>query len=170
MIDPAFFFNTAFHGLAQIDSHKALPTVDLDRDTLMNTDFAAFRAFADAPMAMTAHIVFSCFDARPATISDVMIATIRQDIGFGGFLLSDDLSMQALPGSIETRAAASVTAGCDAALHCNGVMDEMQLIADHVPELTPLAYERAERALSLRSTARPSELDIKELSAKLLGR
>lgn len=157
------------HGLARSDTHKELPTVPLDRDYLFANDFAAFSAFADAPMAMTAHIVFSAFDERPSTISPVMINLIREEIGFKGFLMSDDISMQALPGKIEERARASIDAGCDVALHCNGDYEEMRTIAQNVPVLSNKGRHRAQSALALRRDQRPTELDIKELSAKLLG-
>ena len=157
------------HGLAKTDSHKSLPMVSEDQDSLMAHDFAAFKVFADAPIAMSAHIVFSAFDHRPATISPVMINLIRETLGFSGLLISDDISMEALPGAIEARAVNAVTAGCDMALHCNGNLDEMQRIADAVPSLSTAAQARADRALALRSDKRPTELDIKELYATLLG-
>ena len=108
------------HGLAQLDSHLSLPRIDTDPVTLMQTDFAAFKPFSDLPLGMTAHLVFSEFDPAPATISPRMIGLIRDEIGFGGLLMTDDISMEALSGRVADRAAAAIAAGCDVVLHCNG--------------------------------------------------
>src|SRR5690348_3250905 len=110
------------HGRATADSHFRLPTVDTAADELERTDFAAFQPLANLPMAMTAHVVFSAFDAaHPATTSATMIAqVIRGSIGFQGLLMSDDVSMNALAGSIAERTRAIFAAGCDVVLHCNG--------------------------------------------------
>ncbi len=92
-------------------------------------DFAPFAALTDIPMGMTAHIVFSDIDpANPATTSAKMMEVIRKDIGFDGLLMTDDLSMEALSGTIAQRAAASIAAGCDIILHCNGEPAEMQAV------------------------------------------
>src|SRR5204863_2774467 len=100
------------HGRATADSHKALPVVDTDRNTLERTDFAPFRALAYLPMAMTAHVVFTAYDARlPATTSRTMIdQVIRGFIGFNGLLMSDDVSMEALTGTLGDRTAAALAA------------------------------------------------------------
>ena len=113
------------HGRATADSHFRLPTVDTPRDELERTDFAAFQPLADLPMAMTAHVVFSALDpAHPATTSATIIEqVIRGVIGFQGLLMSDDVSMNALAGSIAERTRAIVAAGCDMVLHCNGKLD-----------------------------------------------
>ncbi|WP_022721188.1 beta-N-acetylhexosaminidase [Rhodopseudomonas sp. B29] len=140
------------HGRATADSHHRLPTVDTPREDLERSDFAAFRPLADLPMAMTAHVVFSAIDpAQPATTSATMIArVIRDGIGFQGLLMSDDVSMNALAGTIAERTAASVKAGCDVVLHCNGKLDEMRQVAAEVPELAGEALARAEAALASR--------------------
>ena len=116
------------HGRAAADSHFRLPTVDTSREELERTDFAAFQPLADLPMAMTAHVVFSALDpAQPATTSATIIRqVIRGVIGFQGLLMSDDVSMNALAGSIAERTRAIVNAGCDMVLHCNGKLDEMR--------------------------------------------
>lgn len=115
------------HGRALCDSHLDLPRVDADVDQLKNSDFAPFAALAHLPWAMTAHVVYEALDAgRPATLSPAVIDTvIRGDMGFGGVLISDDLSMKALEGPFAERAHQCRAAGCDIALHCNGDMDEM---------------------------------------------
>src|SRR5882724_12049389 len=119
------------HGRATADSHFRLPTVDTSRDELNRTDFAAFQPLADLPIAMTAHVVFSALDpAHPATTSATIInEVIRGVIGFQGLLMSDDVSMNALAGSIVERTRAIVNAGCDMVLHCNGKLDEMRGVA-----------------------------------------
>ena len=140
------------HGRATADSHFRLPTVDTERNELERTDFAAFQPLADLPMAMTAHVVFSAIDpAQPATTSATMIEqVIRGVIGFQGLLMSDDVSMNALAGSIAERTRAIVDAGCDMVLHCNGKLDEMREVARQTPVLSGQALERANRALASR--------------------
>src|SRR6185503_10469047 len=109
------------HGRAGADSHLQLPVVEADRATLEATDFAAFRRLADLPLAMTAHVVFSAIDPHtPATTSARMHEVIRGVIGFGGALMTDDLSMAALSGTVAERSRAALAAGCDLVLHCNG--------------------------------------------------
>ncbi len=117
------------HGRANCDSHKALPIVDAALSELRAVDFAPFRALADMPMAMTAHIVYSAIDpVHCATVSSKVIGEIRTEIGFNNLLMTDDLSMHALEGSFEERTQQSLAAGCDVVLHCNGKMAEMQAI------------------------------------------
>ena len=145
------------HGRATADTHFRLPTVDTPRDELMQTDFAAFKPLADLPMAMTAHVVFSAIDpAHPATTSATMIAqVIRAAIGFQGLLMSDDVSMNALAGTIADRTRAIFAAGCDMALHCNGNIEEMREVAGQTPELSGRALERANAALIARKAPQP---------------
>jgi beta-N-acetylhexosaminidase len=140
------------HGRAGADSHFDLPVVDTPLDVLEQTDFAPFRALADAPMAMTAHVVYSAIDDDCATLSHRVIETvIRGFIGFDGLLMSDDLSMKALGGAFEARTLAALSAGCDVVLHCNGDMAEMKAITEVCP---PLSGRAAERAAEARSVAR----------------
>jgi beta-N-acetylhexosaminidase len=143
------------HGRSSVDSHLSLPVVDASRAELEGSDFRPFKALADAPWGMTAHLLFRAIDPeRPATISPKVIADIvRGHIGFAGMLVSDDLSMQALPGSIAERAAATLAAGCDLALHCNGRMAEMQPVAAVVPPLTQTSLGRLARAGKPRAAA-----------------
>ena len=145
------------HGRATADSHHRLPTVDTAREELDRTDFAAFRPLADLPMAMTAHVVFSALDAaQPATTSATIIdQVIRESIGFQGLLMSDDVSMNALAGSIAERTRAIVAAGCDVVLHCNGKLDEMRQVVAETPELQGRALARAEAALAARHAPQP---------------
>src|SRR5712672_3522036 len=140
------------HGRATADTHFALPVVDTPEDELNKTDFAAFQPLADLTMAMTAHVVFSALDpAQPATTSATIIEqVIRGSIGFQGLLMSDDVSMNALAGSISERTRAIVAAGCDMVLHCNGNLAEMREVAAVTPGLTGRALQRAEQALAAR--------------------
>jgi beta-N-acetylhexosaminidase len=137
------------HGRAMVDSHLDLPTVDAD-DAALETDIAPFRTLNAAPMGMTAHIVYTAWDAdRPASLSPVVIETIiRQRIGFDGLLMSDDLDMKALRGDIPALAAGVVAAGCDIALNCWGRMEEMVGIADTLPDIRPDARARLDRAMA----------------------
>jgi beta-N-acetylhexosaminidase len=155
------------HGRATADSHFRLPTVDSTRVELERTDFAAFQPLADLPMAMTAHVVFSALDpAHPATTSATIIReVIRGVIGFQGLLMSDDVSMNALAGTIAERTRAIVDAGCDMVLHCNGKLDEMRDVARETPELADEALERAGRALASRK--QPEPLDRRATRAEL---
>jgi beta-N-acetylhexosaminidase len=145
------------HGRATADSHLRLPMVDTSKKELERTDFAAFQPLADLPMAMTAHVVFSALDpVHPATTSATIIEqVIRGVIGFQGLLMSDDVSMNALSGSIAERTRAVFSAGCDMVLHCNGKLDEMREVAAETPELSGKALDRARRALASRRPVQP---------------
>ncbi|WP_353472032.1 glycoside hydrolase family 3 N-terminal domain-containing protein [Salipiger sp. H15] len=152
------------HGLAQLDSHKDLPRIDAPRAELEAVDFAAFRPFADLPLAMTAHLVFEGLNTAPATVDPAMIALIRENLGFRGLLMTDDISMEALSGSLGERSAAAVAAGCDVVLHCNGKMHEMVEVVAAAGEMTEPAQARAEAALRARTV--PAEIDIAALKAE----
>jgi len=147
------------HGRAGADSHLRLPVVDTPRATLEATDFAAFRPLAGLPLGMTAHVVFSSIDpVAPATTSVTMVReVIRGFIGFQGLLMSDDISMGALSGTLAARSQAALAAGCDVVLHCNGDLREMTQVASVVPELSGEALARADAALVARSA--PEEFD-----------
>jgi beta-N-acetylhexosaminidase len=155
------------HGRATADTHVQLPTVATPESELESSDFAAFRPLADLPMAMTAHVVFSAIDpVHPATTSATMIQrVIRGSIGFQGLLMSDDVSMNALAGSVAERSRAIIAAGCDIILHCNGNLDEMQAVAAEAPELAGDALARASRALAARKA--PTAFDRPAARAEL---
>jgi beta-N-acetylhexosaminidase len=139
------------HGRANVDSHKALPFVDANIDTMVASDFAPFKDLSAMPWAMTAHVLYKEMDKdKPATMSTKVIKMIRNDIGFDGVLLSDDLSMQALDGSLKYRAAGALVAGCDVVLHCNGDMVEMLQVASGGVPLSNQAIKRIERAEKMR--------------------
>jgi beta-N-acetylhexosaminidase len=148
------------HGRATADSHAKLPVVNTDRATLEATDFAAFRPLAMLPLAMTAHVVFTAIDPiAPATISATIVqGVIRDSIGFEGLLMTDDISMGALSGSIAERTRAAIAAGCDVVLHCNGEMAEMRAVAAEAPVLAGEARRRADAALAAKRPPAPIDL------------
>jgi beta-N-acetylhexosaminidase len=155
------------HGRANADSHERLPLVTAERAVLEATDFAAFRPLADLPLGMTAHVVFAAYDPlAPATTSATMVReVIRDSIGFSGALMSDDVSMGALSGSLAERTRAALAAGCDLVLHCNGSLDDRQIVAGEAPVLGGKAADRAQRALRARTV--PGEIDLAQARNRL---
>ncbi len=137
------------HGRAIVDSHEQLPTVTTPKDILQQIDFAPFVALNTLPWAMTAHIVYEDIDAvSPATFSASLIEdVIRQKIGFEGVLVSDDVNMKALPYSVGENARRALEAGCDIALHCSGVLQEMRQIANTVPAIRKESWQRLQKSL-----------------------
>ncbi|MBS3979869.1 MAG: glycoside hydrolase family 3 protein [Rhodobacteraceae bacterium] len=153
------------HGLSRVDTHHDLPTVDASHIDLTAVDFAPFRALRDLPMAMTAHLVFAALDAdRPATQSPRVIRVIREEIGFQGLLMSDDLNMQALSGTLAERTARTIAAGVDIALHCKGDLAEMVEVAGAAGVMGPAALARAQAAVAAR---RPGPVDLEAVLAEL---
>lgn len=118
------------HGRAKADSHEQLPYIEDDIGALEKSDFTVFRALYAAPWAMTAHIIYEALDPKnPVTQSSKAISYIREDLGFGNILVSDDLNMNALSGTLASRASKSIQAGCDAVLHCKGTIEEYASVA-----------------------------------------
>lgn len=160
------------HGRAVVDSHLDLPRVDCGHDDLQSVDFAPFKALNDLPMGMTAHLVYSEIDDQPATTSAKMMSVIRDEIGFDGLIMTDDISMKALKGSLSDLSRASLAAGCDVILYCNGPLDKQREVAEASGAMSDAAQTRAERALAARHA--PDEVDIAalehELEALLNGR
>ncbi|MGY0831290.1 beta-N-acetylhexosaminidase [Azospirillum argentinense] len=161
------------HGRAFTDSHAELPVVDAPRAALEATDFAPFRALADMPLGMVAHVVMKAIDPdQPASTSAVVVREVVRGapIGFDGLLFSDDLSMGALAGGMRGRAEAVLAAGLDVVLHCNGVMEEMVAVAEGVPAMSGAAVRRWERAEAMRGVAQPANADdLRARLAELLG-
>lgn len=155
------------HGRAAADSHHDLPVVEADAATLEAVDFAPFEALSDMPLAMTAHVLYRALDPRrPATTSRAVIeGVLRGRMGFSGLIMSDDVSMQALSGTLEERTRRSLAAGCDIALHCNGDMAEMKAVASGARALSGRAARRAEAALA-RIPRRPEAFDRAEAEAR----
>jgi beta-N-acetylhexosaminidase len=147
------------HGRALVDSHEHCPVVEAAAAELVARDLLPFQALADAPLAMTAHVVYTAWDAtQPATLSAQVIGDIiRSRIGFAGALLSDDLSMKALGGTLVERACRALAAGCDLALHCNGNFEEMVELAAAIEPLTDAAAARLARALARRQAPEPTD-------------
>ncbi|MEO8115733.1 MAG: glycoside hydrolase family 3 N-terminal domain-containing protein, partial [Phenylobacterium sp.] len=155
------------HGRARSDSHLELPVVVASLPELEARDFAPFRVLSDMPMAMTAHVIYTAIDRKhPATTSRKVIRqVIRGAIGFGGLVMSDDLSMKALAGSFHARTRAALAAGCDVVLHCNGDMDEMKAVVDGARPLRGHALKRA-RAVLARLARAPEPFDAEEGRAR----
>ncbi|HEX8642432.1 MAG TPA: beta-N-acetylhexosaminidase [Allosphingosinicella sp.] len=155
------------HGRAGADSHKELPVVDADREEL-EEDFAPFRSLAKrAAIGMVAHIVYTALDReRAASVSPKLIAdTIRGDLGFAGLLLSDDIAMDALSGPGADRARAVVAAGCDLALHCSGVLADMETVAAELSDMNAGASERLAQVVAAIAVPAPAA-DVAALAAK----
>ena len=153
------------HGRAGRDSHAELPCVTAASKDLERLDFAAFAALNDLPMGMTAHVVFKALDSRPATLSPAIIARIREDMGFSGLLMSDDLSMKSLTGARPKLAREAIAAGCDVALLCNASLRERAAVAEAVGEMTRASQIRAETALAVRRA--PESLDTDAVETEL---
>ena len=154
------------HGRAMCDSHKDLPVVEASEEELAS-DLEPFERLNWAPMGMTAHVVYSAWDPeRPASQAPTVIGDIsRGRIGFDGWLMSDDIGMEALDGDCGERAAGVVAAGCDAALHCSGEMDEMVAVARAVPEMTGEGEQRLKRAMETIAGDH-DEVELEQLIAK----
>jgi beta-N-acetylhexosaminidase len=154
------------HGRSRLDSHKALPVIDATDDDLAE-DILPFRQLSDAPMGMSAHIVYTAWDAeRPASLSPVVIHDIiRGRIGFDGLLMSDDLGMHALSGDFGARAAGAIAAGSDIALHCSGDMSEMEAVAGALTAMSAQSYDRLQRAMATIAT-RASDESFEALTAR----
>jgi beta-N-acetylhexosaminidase len=155
------------HGRAMADSHEELPVVDAGREELAEIDFSPFRALNRLPWAMTAHVVYAALDGdNPATTSaGVIAATIRGDIGFKGVLVSDDIGMKALGGSLKDRAAAVLAAGCDLVLHCSGEMAEMEAVAAGTGPVSDEGLARLETGEAMRQS--PVDIDAASVQARL---
>lgn len=152
------------HGRSVVDSHLDLPRVSASAEEL-EVDFAPFIALNDLPLGMTAHLVYDALDDAPATISPILMGMIRDKIGFDGLIMTDDISMEALDGTMTERSAASIKAGCDVVLHCNGDMAEMQDVVAASGMMTEAAQRRAAAALDARKA--PKSVDIDALTAEL---
>ena len=160
------------HGRALADSHKDLPHVTAALDDLEVSDFAVFKALKDLPLGMTAHLVYEALDGGAATLSPVVMDYIRQQIGFDGLVMTDDISMKALAGTPAENAAAARQAGCDLVLYCNGPLAQRQAVAEAAGVLDADGLRRAEAALARRQEPAPLDIDAAEaeLSALMGGR
>jgi beta-N-acetylhexosaminidase len=160
------------HGRAQKDSHHELPVADASAGVLEATDFAPFRRLNHSPFAMTGHVVFPAIDPdAPATLSAKVVSeVIRGAIGFDGCLLTDDVSMKALTGGIDSRARRALAAGCDVVLHCNGKMAEMEAAAGAVPRLDGDALRRVVAAQRMLKPPKPVDIAaLEEELAQMFG-
>lgn len=156
------------HGRAKVDSHEDLPVVDAPLESLRKTDFVPFMRLKNIPLGMTAHITYTAIDAKdPATLSKKVIKVIRDEIGFDGLLMSDDLSMKALKGDFGALTKASLAAGCDLVLHCNGKMEEMQPIAENCRELDKDGLHRL--SVAWEKLKKPEALDTEFAESNVSG-
>lgn len=157
------------HGRAVSDSHKELPRVSVERADL-EQDFAPFKALNDLPMGMTAHLRYDALDDRPATLSPVVMRMIREEIGFDGLIMTDDISMQALAGDRADIAAGAIAADCDAVLYCNATLADKIRVAEAAGRMSEAAQVRADRAMLVRAVAETAvtaeTIDIEALKAK----
>lgn len=161
------------HGRATCDSHLELPTVDASLDELIAYDFVPFQALSDETMAMTAHVLYNQIDQRlPATVSPIVIDRImRNTINFDGLIMTDDINMKALTGTVAQRAEKAIKAGCDIALHCSGDLAEMQSLMDVLSPLEGKSLLRAQAAQKIAFSSMPDinesdiALELKELLA-----
>ena len=155
------------HGRSDVDTHKALPTVTASAAELED-DIAPFRALNQALIGMTGHLVFTAWDAdSPATLSPTVIReVIRGQIGFDGLLLTDDIDMEALGGTIPERAARAHAAGCDIVLNCWAKMDDMAGICEVLPPMSDATAARLDRALAGTRVAQGMAPQAAELLAK----
>lgn len=155
------------HGRARADSHHNLPIVEASLAELRAQDFRPFRHLADMPLAMTAHVVFTALDERPATVSRKVVQEImRGELGFDGLIMTDDISMKALSGSFAQKSRAAIRAGVDLVLHCHGVMEEMVAVAGAVPAMSGARGRRAAMALA-RIRHEPEPLDRDDARARI---
>lgn len=153
------------HGRANIDSHYELPRVTAPLADLEASDFAPFRDLNDLPMGMTAHVVFDALDAEPATLSAPVMGHIREQIGFDGLIMTDDISMKALSGSLTSISRSALEAGCDVILYCNGPLAGRAEVAAAAGEMSETAQRRADAALAQRHS--PLDIDIPACEAEL---
>ena len=153
------------HGRATLDSHFDLPRVAAGLSDLKAHDFAPFKALNDLPTGMTAHLVYEALDDKPATLSKTVMTVIREEIGFDNLIMTDDIGMKALSGSLADISVAALDAGCDVILHCNGTLDERRDVAEAAGEMSFAAQTRALRALNARIA--PDDIDIPAARAQL---
>ena len=139
------------HGLAKVDSHKYTPIVDKKKNFLLKKDFAAFKK-KKSFFAMTAHVVFKKIDKKnTATHSKKVIKLIREKIGFKNLLISDDLSMKSLKGSLKENTIKTFNAGCDLALHCNSNLKEMEIVAKNSPKISKFIFKKTSQFYKILS-------------------
>lgn len=153
------------HGAATADSHLELPRVGDDAALIEARDFAPFAALNDLPLGMTAHLVYDALDDKPATLSPKVMRLVRDKIGFDGLIMTDDIGMKALSGSLSDISTGALAAGCDVILHCNGTLAERHEVAAAAGRMSDAAQARADRALAARRS--PEPLDIAATEADL---
>ena len=148
------------HGAANADSHVDLARCPAPLASLKAHDFLPVQAMAGQAAGMTSHVIYDALDPKtPATISPRVVSYLRTDLGFDGLLMTDDLNMEALGGSLAQRAERAVAAGCDVVLHCTGDLAEMQAVAGASGRLTGASVQRAQKAQNARGVPQPIDID-----------
>lgn len=156
------------HGRATLDSHKDLPHVAAPLAELQTQDFAVFKQLNELPIGMTAHLVYEALDVHPATTSAKVMTMIRRDIGFGGLIMTDDISMKALRGSPAEKARAARSAGCDLVLFCNASLEDRRAVAEAVGTMDAAGYSRGQAALACRQSPMPLDTEAAEAELAVL--
>ena len=120
------------HGRSKKDSHLELPRLKVSFKNLAQVDMKAFRYLKDEIFVMLAHIVYENIDKHIATYSQKIINELLiKKMKFNGLIITDDLSMRALKGTIEERTSKSYDAGCDIVLYCDAKLNEMKKIYEN---------------------------------------
>ena len=139
------------HGLAKVDSHHLTPVVSKKKDYLFKKDFKPFKN-KKSFFAMTAHIIFNKIDnENTVTHSKKLIKLIRNKIGFKNILISDDLSMKSLKGSLKESIIKTFNAGCNLALHCNGNSKEMEIVGKNSPLINKFIIKKTSQFYKILS-------------------
>ena len=139
------------HGLAKVDSHKLTPIIKHNLDYLIRNDFSAFKNKASL-LAMTAHIIYKKIDKlNTATHSNKVIKLIIKNIKFQNILMSDDISMKSLKGTIKDRTISAYEAGCNLVLHCNGNYKEMLVVAKNSPVISKFIMKKTSQLYKIIS-------------------
>jgi beta-N-acetylhexosaminidase len=150
------------HGDTSTDSHLELPLVEHPPERLREVEFAPFRAAVEAGVAtiMTAHVLVPSLDEEvPATLSKRIVGLLREELGYQGVILSDDLEMKAIAASytVPDAAVRAVAAGCDGVLICSGDHDVQAAALEalvHAVEEERIPMARIEDALKRQQRAK----------------
>ena len=139
------------HGLAKVDSHRLTPKINKNLNYLLRRDFSVFKN-KKTFFAMTGHIIFDKIDSKnTVTHSKKLIKIIREKIGFKNILISDDLSMKSLKGTLQENTIKTFNSGCNLALHCNGNFKEMIIVGKNSPKLSKFLIKKTSQFYKILS-------------------
>ncbi len=139
------------HGLAKVDSHNFTPIINKSIKYLKKNDFSVFKK-KNCFFAMTGHVIYKNLDQfNTATHSKKIIEYIRKNIGFKNILISDDLSMRSLKYNLKENTIKSFEAGCNIALHCNGKINEMNIVANNSPMISSFISKKTSQFYKILS-------------------